>query len=139
MFSTFSVLTLACSGEGAAETIQNAIRVGWASFVLTALLLTWLLVSRVLVSGRGFAAIVLGVLLTMHPAWTVSATQGDCGGTKVMLSLLVGAIAIISVGAVAIRSLSERAAELSGVISERPSSGPPTTSDPDNPYQSSSV
>jgi hypothetical protein len=136
MYSSFSMLMLACSGEGAPEAIQSAIRIGWASFAFTGFLLTVLLANRWYVAGRGFAAVVLGVI---HPAWTVSATGGDCGGTKVMLSLLVGATAIISVVAVVLRSLSERAAEVSRLRLERPLKDIPTIGNPDNPYQSPPV
>ncbi len=80
---------LACSGPGAQENIRQATVVGWVLAGVAGLLFlvatagavrarrreTWL--------GLAVAALVLAV----HPAWWLSARNGDCGSMRVTWSV----------------------------------------------------
>ncbi len=76
----------ACSGPRSGILISENTELG---YILAAVLGGVLLLSVVAyVIGRrlvGFPVILLG-LLAVHPAWTVSALQGDCGESKRDLS-----------------------------------------------------
>jgi ABC-type Mn2+/Zn2+ transport system permease subunit len=76
----------ACSGEGAgALTIRN-IEIGQTHAVLAGILLATALVMWRAQVRRHLEPVVCAVLFLLHPAWTISATGGDCGRLKRDLS-----------------------------------------------------
>ena len=90
------MLTLyACSGPGAgkliADNIKMAEQMAWVAAAFTAVsvifyLLTW--------RFKGCPLICLG-LLALHPAWTVSATMGDCGSLKAGTATFITTAAVV--------------------------------------------
>lgn len=95
---------VACSGPGAAASIETATIVGWASFALSvALAAAMLAVVLQTRRSRTAAVAVVGVLLTMtlaHPGLWASATSGDCGAWRLVLSVTVAALEAVAVGLV---------------------------------------
>jgi hypothetical protein len=86
-------LIFACSGPGAGAAIAENIAYAQAHalVVLTALevsALIWLCVRR----SRGWP-LASALLLLLHPAWTVSALDGDCGALKAQASVLFTVLA----------------------------------------------
>ena len=79
---------LACSGSGAFKYIVNNVHLGYYSAALASVL--FLIFSFAYYRGkRGWEPVFgSGVLLFLHPAWTVSAMNGDCGQMKLVLSLV---------------------------------------------------
>src|SRR5436190_10626359 len=75
-------LLLACSGEGAGETIARNIQIGYSHAGIAGGLLV---VAGILLLFNPkwwlFPSICLALFL-LHPAWTVSAIHGDCGFLK---------------------------------------------------------
>lgn len=72
----------ACSGPGAGAVIAESIQIGYFhACVAGALFFIALLLTAVRFRCRSVwvAPILLGFLLALHPAWTVSAGRGDCG------------------------------------------------------------
>ena len=83
------LLPLACSGPGAGPAIAASISIGYYCAGLAALITTALFF---LYRSRGGSAGVAWtgiVLLLLHPAWTISATHGDCGVLKLAASGVV--------------------------------------------------
>jgi hypothetical protein len=80
-------LTIACSGPGAARVIANNtligyIAAGFGTVIVLVIGYDWI--------RRNTSAVPLGIscaALLLHPAWTVSAIQGDCGYLKYYASL----------------------------------------------------
>jgi hypothetical protein len=89
-----SPFILACSGPGAMTVIQQSITIGYfcAAFggvATLALAYDFLRTRRV-----RFTLPVASLLMLVHPAWTVSATRGDCGFFKRDVSYVLTAIFI---------------------------------------------
>jgi hypothetical protein len=79
---------LACSGPGAGQAIARSIAIGHFSAAAVAFMTIWLFrLSEG--TGRYWPAYWSALLLTLHPAWTISAIRGDCGMTKVAVSVIV--------------------------------------------------
>jgi len=72
----------ACSGPGAGEAIAVSILIGYRHAALAAVLLGLGLLLLTLSPKRWLFPAILGALLLLHPAWTVSAIHGDCGIMK---------------------------------------------------------
>ena len=91
----FSVL--ACSGPGAMRLIADNILYAQQHAAVVAGL-AMLSIVLWLILGR-FKAIplCLGVLFVVHPAWTVSAIQGDCGHLKANAATFITAFASVCV------------------------------------------
>src|SRR5579862_5925953 len=87
----------ACSGPGAgkliAENTAHAENAAWISgAIFIAALLGWLILRRF-----SFFPLACGVLLAVHPAWTISALRGDCGYLKAGAAFIVTALAVLIV------------------------------------------
>jgi hypothetical protein len=82
----------ASSGPGVdADTAENIRTAGIHAAILALLLLV-----SVAITFRGRGRAVSGILLALlalHPAWTISASMGDCGFLKVAASWIVTGIA----------------------------------------------
>jgi len=76
---------LACSGDGAVDTIAMNIAVSFVHAKLAAIMLGASLLC-LLLRHQWIVPLFLIVLVAVHPAWTISAVQGDCGGTKLLAS-----------------------------------------------------
>ena len=80
---------LACSGPGAGRSIARGIFIGYGCAALaTAVTVAICIMYRRRGGKAGLAWAGLALLL-LHPAWTVSATHGDCGMMKRGASYLV--------------------------------------------------
>jgi len=80
---TPSLLSLfACSGPGAGDAIATNIRIGYVGAVFSGLLLIPVFHAYNYGHGRRWPFLWSFILLIIHPAWTVSAIGGDCGGMK---------------------------------------------------------
>mgnify|MGYP006915171554 CR=1 FL=1 len=84
---------LACSGPGAAEIIEANAAIGSAFAGANAAM--FLVSITVFVVGRRgkVAPCVCGVLLLLHPAWTVGARGGDCGRLLIAISYVFALVA----------------------------------------------
>lgn len=82
----------ACSGPGAPTAIARSIGVGYAAFCLAALFAIPVMLLRFSRLGTSPLSLWPLLLLLIHPAWTVSATGGDCGmmlqGTAIFASAI---------------------------------------------------
>jgi hypothetical protein len=91
--NTFSFI-LACSGPGAQASIQSSITLSYfcaAVGGVTTLALTY---DSIREHRFRFTLPIAAILLLGHPAWTVSAIQGDCGAMKETTSILATAVYI---------------------------------------------
>ncbi len=84
---------IACSGLGAMKAVAMNIVIGYCFAAGTALVALLLARFRKR-TGRNWPTYYNLAFLVFHPAWTVSATQGDCGRAKVLFS---GVLALVSV------------------------------------------
>lgn len=73
---------LACSGPGAAATIQQSITIGYFCAAAGGAITSVLAFDSWRSRRWRFTLPVAAVMLLLHPAWTVSAIQGDCGYFK---------------------------------------------------------
>jgi len=90
---------LACSGPGAAAIIIGNITFSRCLALIVGLLAIVSLVMWALFSHRARYPIICVLLLPLHPAWTMSASRGDCGEVMVlgsMLSMVIASIAVIT-------------------------------------------
>jgi hypothetical protein len=72
----------ACSGPGAGAAIARSIEIGYAHAAIAGGFLAASLVLLALCPQRRAIPAILTVLLALHPAWTISAIEGDCGYFK---------------------------------------------------------
>jgi hypothetical protein len=87
----------ACSGPGAGETIARNIAIGYTH----AAIVGGMLVASIVLFAIGprrwiFPVVILG-LVALHPAWTISAIQGDCGILKRDASSVFTGIATLAI------------------------------------------
>jgi hypothetical protein len=84
----YTFYILACSGPGAGQAIARSITIGYFSAAAVAYMTICLfrLSSR---TGRYWPAYLSALLLSLHPAWTISAVRGDCGIAKVVFSVVL--------------------------------------------------
>jgi hypothetical protein len=89
---------LACSGPGAGKHIAESIRTGYYGAAYTALVgaVCYFLYRHK--GGRGWPMIGSIVFLVLHPAWTVSAINGDCGQFKVVTTFVIGLLGTCFLG-----------------------------------------
>ncbi|MGV3661963.1 MAG: hypothetical protein ACO1TE_17395 [Prosthecobacter sp.] len=90
---TLTSFTLACSGPGAEATVRTSNAISNACAVIGGVLLLlfwgwWRKQTR----RRGHPLAVAGLLMFLHPAWMMSALQGDCGYFKRDVSYAVTAL-----------------------------------------------
>jgi len=88
----------ACSGPGAGEAIAVSILIGYRHAALAAVLLGLGLLLLALSPKRWLFPAILGALLLLHPAWTVSAIHGDCGFMKRDASRVFTAVSCAALG-----------------------------------------
>ena len=98
-------LILSCSGPGAGAAIQASIRMGYYCAVFAGFALGTLFGFYLCKAGNGWLVFLAAFLLAIHPAWTVSATGGDCGGSKVVMS---GVVTIVLFGLVLLQATGVR-------------------------------
>lgn len=89
-----SPFILACSGPGAMATIQKSITIGYFCAAFGAVVTLALAYDFVRARRVRFTLRVAGLLMLVHPAWTVSATSGDCGFFKREVSYIFTAVFI---------------------------------------------
>jgi hypothetical protein len=87
-----SFVILACSGPGAAATIQQSITIGYFCAALGGVITLALAFDAWRVRDWRFTLPTAAVMLLVHPAWTVSAAHGDCGFFKRDVSYFFTAI-----------------------------------------------
>lgn len=80
----------ACSGPGAAALIRESIEVGNWLAVGSAIVTMLVFLHSVISCKLTWSLPIAVLLLVFHPAWTISATQGDCGTLKTQLSWWFG-------------------------------------------------
>lgn len=80
--ASFSTSLLACSGPRAGEIIAENTTYAFVQAAIVATLALAALWSHARHADALWPVIVLLGLLAVHPAWTISATSGDCGGMK---------------------------------------------------------
>jgi hypothetical protein len=85
-------IMLACSGPGAMAAIQQAITFGYFCAGAAGVVTLALAFDAVRLRRFRFTLPVAAVMLLIHPAWTISATRGDCGGFKIQTSLFFTAV-----------------------------------------------
>ena len=98
-------MLFACSGPNAPAVIARSIEIGYIHALLMAGLLVASLLLSLMLGRHWLFPVVLIVLLTFHPAWTVSAVHGDCGYSKRSDSLLVTLVGISLLGWQCVRSV----------------------------------
>jgi hypothetical protein len=87
------VAPLASACKGGEATMAATQALGWFAFVIHAgLALASYVLWRANRDGQP-SLFVLAALLALHPAWTLSAYNGDCGMIKVLATFLWMAIA----------------------------------------------
>ena len=92
--TTFTTLLLACSGPRAGEIIAaNTNYALFNFFAVTALAFTALWLNSQFGLLR-WPMLALFGLLAIHPAWTISATKGDCGYSKATGATVLTCLAI---------------------------------------------
>lgn len=81
----------ACSGPGAGSEIMRATLIGWACALFTFSSVIVLFVNAKQHGGAiPWIAFILGLVFALaHPGVWMSATSGDCGSGRLMLSLIV--------------------------------------------------
>ena len=87
-----SFVILACSGPGAAATIQQSITIGYFCAAFGGVITLALAFDAWRVRDWRFTLPIAAVMLLVHPAWTVSAVHGDCGFFKRDVSYFFTAI-----------------------------------------------
>lgn len=88
----------ACSGPGAPATIGRNIEIGFTQAgVMSGLLAVSLLVFALGPRRRAVPIVLLG-LLALHPAWTISTIDGDCGYLKRDASYVFTALGSVALG-----------------------------------------
>lgn len=75
----------ACSGPTAPYVTAQSIRTGEIHAAVLGVLLV-VSVAIAVTYGKRIIPLALLALLAVHPAWTISATRGDCGFYKVAMS-----------------------------------------------------
>jgi len=85
-------IILACSGPGAAATIQQNITIGYFCAATGGVITLALAYDAWRMRRWRFVLPVAAVMLLIHPAWTVSAIHGDCGFFKRDVSYFFTAI-----------------------------------------------
>ena len=109
----------ACSGPGAIAEIQRNIAIGSAhAGIVGALLLASLGLG--LATRRWLGTAICAGLLALHPAWTVSALDGDCGDTKRWLSWAFSGFALAVVVWQAVQVARRRRGPRAALSSEGP-------------------
>lgn len=88
---------LACSGPGALATIASNITFSRCLALIVGILTMASLTLWARINRRRRYPIICFLLLALHPAWTMSATRGDCGGCMVLSSMCALGIASIAV------------------------------------------
>lgn len=91
------MLILACSGEGALEAIYVSVALAFSHAKAMGVLCVLSGCLAVLYQ-RWLLPTVLGGLLFIHPAWTVSAFRGDCGESTVISSWLFTIASLLVIG-----------------------------------------
>jgi len=76
------MLEFACSGPGAGTLIARNTEIGYAHGSVVGVLFLISLVAFSLAKRRWLIPAIMFGLLVFHPAWTISATSGDCGFLK---------------------------------------------------------
>lgn len=89
---------LACSGPGAAESIALSIQIGYRHAVFCSGVLAAALVLLAFFPKRWLFPAIIAISLLIHPAWTISATHGDCGYLKRDISRLFTGITCFAAG-----------------------------------------
>ncbi|MBX3120488.1 MAG: hypothetical protein KF784_15625 [Fimbriimonadaceae bacterium] len=90
---------IACSGADVQDSIRAAIRFAYfnAAFMTIALGVSFFIAKKSPITG--LITVFIGILLALHPAWTVNAWGGDCGIGKasaaVVLSLFSGIVVVV--------------------------------------------
>jgi hypothetical protein len=99
--TSIALSLLACSGPGAGRVIaENSTYAMLQSFAVFALACTAFWLYTQLGCAR-WPVIVIVILFAIHPAWTISATKGDCGYTKANVAT---AFTCVAVGLIAIQA-----------------------------------
>lgn len=75
-------IIFACSGPGAAATIQQSITIGYFCAAIGGVITAAVGFDAWSTRRWRFTLPVAAVMLLIHPAWTVSAIHGDCGFFK---------------------------------------------------------
>jgi hypothetical protein len=94
--TVFSIATslIACSGPNAGRIIaENSTYAMLQSFAVFALACTAYWLYSQFACAR-WPVIVIAILFAIHPAWTISATKGDCGDTKATAATVFTGVAI---------------------------------------------
>lgn len=87
-----SLFILACSGPGAGAAIQQAITFGYFCAAAGGVVTVALAYVAMRMRRFSFPLPVAAVMLLIHPAWTVSAIHGDCGGLKNLTSMIFSVV-----------------------------------------------
>ncbi|MEE3718124.1 hypothetical protein V2H45_15395 [Tumidithrix elongata RA019] len=87
-----SPFILACSGPGAMFAIQQSITIGYFCAVFGGVATIAIAYNFLQTRRVRFTLPVAGLLMLVHPAWTVSAIHGDCGYFKREVSYVLTAI-----------------------------------------------
>lgn len=87
----------ACSGPGAPAAIARSVEIGYThAGIAGGLLLASVALLAVARRGWAFPAILLG-LLVIHPAWTISVIDGDCGYLRRDASWVVTVVGALTI------------------------------------------
>jgi hypothetical protein len=94
-----------CSGPGAGETIARNIATGYTHAAIVGGVFVVSLVLYAIGPRRWIVPAIVLALIMLHPAWTISATRGDCGFLKRDASwvfTVIAALAIFTQGRIAL-------------------------------------
>jgi hypothetical protein len=87
---------LACSGPGAMKAIADSIATGNLLALIGGVLVAGVAIHALVTNSWYFPTWMSIGLMILHPAWTVSAIQGDCGWQKVVCSYgVTGLLAVL--------------------------------------------
>ncbi|MSU57406.1 MAG: hypothetical protein EXS35_04375 [Pedosphaera sp.] len=87
-----NIVILACSGPGAMATIYQSITIGYFCAAIGGVITLALAYDLVRMRRLRFTLPTAGLLLLIHPAWTVGAFHGDCGFMKRDISYFFTAV-----------------------------------------------
>jgi hypothetical protein len=90
-------LTLACSGPGAFAAIYFSTIYAWYFAGISAVIVLAIAYDHLRLRTWSWRLLLAGLLMALHPAWTVSAVAGDCGGMKKQASMTVLILLIVLV------------------------------------------
>jgi hypothetical protein len=88
------MMMLACSGPGAMGAIQQAITFGYFCAAAGGVVTLALALDAWRTRRFRFTLVMAMIMMAIHPAWTVSAVRGDCGGMKTEISFVFTTIFI---------------------------------------------